>query len=116
MDMEEKVLELEEKINALEKKYQELLELMYEKLYLQAEKEQAKEPVNRDGKNNPRYIAALKTSELIADYVKNNYHITRKMRAYYKETYNISYNGMRNRLIKEGIWREKTVEGEQEHE
>jgi len=59
---------------------------------------------DRSGVNSPRYKINLDTQELINDYTSNNNHITKDMKIYYKEKYDITYNGLMERLKAAGVW------------
>lgn len=101
-DLVEEVRELREEVVALKKINQEMLTLLYDKIYL----EKPKETVKREGEHNPRFIKEVKTNDLVRDYIENGYHITKAMRKHYKDTYGITYNCVRERLIKAGIWKD----------
>ena len=60
---------------------------------------------NATGCNSNRYIQELDTEKLIKEYQDNNFSITKEIKAYYHRQYGITYNGLRERLIKAGAWK-----------
>ena len=57
------------------------------------------------GNKSSRFISEIDTYKLIKDYTDNGYSITKEMLVWYKDRYNITYNGLRNRLINAKVWR-----------
>lgn len=60
---------------------------------------------NAVGNKSNRFIQELDTEELIKIYKGNNYSIPKDVKEYYNRQYGITYNGLRERLIKAGVWR-----------
>lgn len=56
------------------------------------------------GSNSNRFIQELDTEELIKVYRDNGYCIPKEVKNLYKRKYGITYNGLRERLIKAGVW------------
>lgn len=56
------------------------------------------------GSESNRFIQELDTEELIRVYRENGYSIPKEVKEFYKRKYNITYNGLRERLIKAGVW------------
>lgn len=56
------------------------------------------------GENSNRYIQEIDTDELIRVYRENNYSIPKYVKDNYHRKYGITYNGLRERLIKAGVW------------
>ena len=57
------------------------------------------------GNNSNRFIQELDTEKLIEVYKGNNYSIPKEVKEFYFRNYGITYNGLRERLIKAGVWR-----------
>jgi len=60
---------------------------------------------NAVGVNSNRYIQGLDTEKLISIYKDNNYTLTKEVKELYHRKYGITYNGLRERLIKAGVWK-----------
>jgi hypothetical protein len=60
---------------------------------------------NAVGANSNRYIQELDTEELIQVYKDNNFSIPKEVYGKYHRKYGITYNGLRERLIKAGVWK-----------
>jgi hypothetical protein len=60
---------------------------------------------NATGSNSNRYIQELDTEELIRVYKDNNFSIPKEVYDVYHRKYGITYNGLRERLIKAGVWK-----------
>ena len=58
-----------------------------------------------EGNNNSNFNEAVDTDKLIEEYEANGCHLTKEMCKRYKEDYDITMNGLRNRLIKAGKWK-----------
>ena len=101
-ELREEIQELKEEIKALKKINQDMLTILYDRVHMV----KLKEPARKDGEHNPRYVKEVKTKDLVKEYIENGYHITKAMRKHYKDTYGITYNCIRERLIKEGIWKD----------
>lgn len=56
------------------------------------------------GTKSNRYIQELDTEELIKVYRKNGNSIPKYVKEEYARKYGITYNGLRERLIKAGVW------------
>lgn len=56
------------------------------------------------GEYSNRYIQEIDTEELIRIYKENDYSIPKYVKDEYKRKYGITYNGLRERLIKAGVW------------
>lgn len=57
------------------------------------------------GNNSNRFIQKLDTIELIKVYRENNNSIPKHIKEEYHIKYGITYNGLRERLIKAGVWK-----------
>lgn len=55
----------------------------------------------KKGKDNPNYKIDIDTDILIKDYIENNYKLTSEMCS----KYNLTYQGIRLRLVERGIWK-----------
>lgn len=53
------------------------------------------------GTKNPNYKSEINTDELIKEYIDNGYKLTSDM----VSKYNITYQGIRLRLVERGIWK-----------
>lgn len=60
------------------------------------------------GSNSNRFIQELDTEELIKIYRENNNSIPKDIKDMYNRKYGITYNGLRERLIKAGVWKGRT--------
>jgi hypothetical protein len=58
-----------------------------------------------EGNNNSNFNEAVNTDKLIEEYEANGCHLTKEMCKRYKDDYDITMNGLRNRLIKAGKWK-----------
>ena len=56
------------------------------------------------GTKSNRYIQELDTEELIKVYRENGNSIPKYVKEEYARKYGITYNGLRERLIKAGVW------------
>lgn len=56
------------------------------------------------GSESNRFIQELDTEELIRVYRENGNSIPKEVKEYYKRKYGITYNGLRERLIKAEVW------------
>jgi SMC interacting uncharacterized protein involved in chromosome segregation len=63
---------------------------------------------NATGVNSNRYIQELDTEELIRVYRENNNSIPKEVKDVYHRKYGITYGGLRERLIKAGVWKGRT--------
>lgn len=63
---------------------------------------------NAVGANSNRFIQELDTEELIRVYRENNNSIPKDIKELYHRKYGITYNGLRERLIKAGVWKGRT--------
>lgn len=57
------------------------------------------------GNNSNRFIQELDTVELVKVYRANNNSIPKAIKEEYYIKYGITYNGLRERLIKAGVWK-----------
>lgn len=57
------------------------------------------------GSESNRFIQELDTEKLIEVYKSNNYSIPKEVKEFYFRNYDITYNGLRERLIKAGVWK-----------
>ena len=57
------------------------------------------------GSNSNRFIQELDTEQLIRVYKDNNFSIPKDVYGEYHRKYGITYNGLRERLIKAGVWK-----------
>lgn len=56
---------------------------------------------------SPTYIKELDTKELIRDYSNNGYKLSNEIAEKYISKYGITYAGLRLRLVKAGVWRDR---------
>lgn len=60
---------------------------------------------DKTGLGSPTLIKDLDTNTLVKDYIKAGYKLTDDLVNRYNEKYNITYHGLRLRLINAGIWK-----------
>lgn len=98
----DKMDSLEAEVRELRKSNEAVLKILYDNLPSIGMAINMK----KKGSENNRYIAGLRTADLIKDYISNDYHITAEMKEKYRSEYGITYNGIRNRLIQADIWKD----------
>ena len=64
--------------------------------------------MKKTGPGNPRYKTDVKTGEVEIAYIQNDFHITTDM----IKKFGMSYQGLRLRLIKAGVWKENSEQEE----
>ena len=101
-ELEQEVKNLKVEIKELRSKNEEVLELFKDNVKSVALSKNMKQK----GPGNPRYKKDVKTGEVEIDYIQNNFQITTAMIKKYK----MSYQGLRLRLIKAGVWKENEQE------
>lgn len=103
-ELEQEVKSLKAEIKELRSKNEEVLELFKDNVKSVALSKNMKQK----GPGNPRYKTDVKTGEVEIDYILSGFQITTAMIKKYK----MSYQGLRLRLIKAGVWKENQEQEE----
>lgn len=99
MDYEDRMVSLEEKIDYVLKLLEENSRQIAMKEYMKTKQ------AGRYGKESMRYNKEVDDEELVRRYIENGCSIPKQMAEEYLDKYNITYNGLRNRLKNLNVWR-----------
>lgn len=89
-------------VNALTNTNNEVLKLVQSNIKTLCVSQRMK---SSSGENNPTFKTGLKTEDLARDYIKSNYKLTSDIVQKYDKQFGITYNGLRLRLKRAGIWK-----------
>ena len=96
----------EEYINNELKVMRELIDLVRNNVEALSTSEFMRSDVNKQvGEKSPLYKKDINTDELIEMYIKSGYKLTDEVVNYFNSKATISYNGLMERLKKQGVWR-----------